>query len=88
MAFISLLVGVAFFMILCLVQMLKNMLGLQGTDQEVLRQQVPVFHSDIQILSCIETNNKLIPFDRDLPALLSWTAGFRSIQTAFSVSYL
>lgn len=37
MAFINSFVGIAFFMIHCLVQILKNMLGLQGIDQEVLR---------------------------------------------------
>lgn len=50
MAFISLFVVIAFFTIHCVVQILKNMLGLQGIDQEVLGQQGPDFHSDIQLL--------------------------------------
>lgn len=50
MAFISLFVVIAFFTIHCVVRILKNMLGVQGIDQEVLGQQGPDFHSDIQLL--------------------------------------
>lgn len=53
MAFISLFVGIAFFTTLCTVRILKNMLGLQGLDQEILGQQGVGFHSHIQLL-CIQ----------------------------------
>lgn len=49
MAFISLFAGISFFMIHCVVQILENTLGLQGTEQEALGQQAPGFHSDIQL---------------------------------------
>lgn len=50
MAFSISLVGIAFFIIHSLLQILKNTLDLQGIDQEVLRQQDPAFHSDVQML--------------------------------------
>lgn len=50
MAFSISLVGIAFFIVHSLLQILKNTLDLQGIDQEVLRQQDPAFHSDVQML--------------------------------------